>query len=100
MAWLRDVIEDSDLTADDLAIRLAEDELTGLRLLTHDDAAGSYEDYVQRIIDAPGTAGVLARTIKQADMLDNLRRCARDHDPAVSQYARALAALWTVRTNL
>jgi hypothetical protein len=75
------VIEDSDLAADDLAVRLAGDELQALCLLTHDDAAELYEDYVQRIIDAPGAAGDLARTIKQADMPDNLRRCARDHDP-------------------
>lgn len=44
-------------------------------------------------------AGELARAIKQADMLDNLRRCARDHDPAVLQYGRALAAMWTVHSD-
>jgi len=94
VAWLHDVIEDSDLTPENLGGRLAPDELQALCLLTHDATAESYERYVQRIIDAPEAAGRLARAIKDADMLDNLRRCARDRDPAVAQYGHALAALW------
>jgi hypothetical protein len=96
VAWLHDVIEDSDLTAGDLEPRLTADELQALCLLTH-SADEPYLDYVRRIIDAPGVAGALARSVKQADMLDNLRRCARDHDPAVAQYGEALAALWERR---
>jgi hypothetical protein len=95
VAWLHDVIEDSELTAEGLGDRLAADELDALRLLTHDELEEPYDDYVGRIIGAPGVAGDLARAIKQADMLDNLRRCARDHDALVAQYGRALAALWT-----
>jgi ADP-ribose pyrophosphatase YjhB (NUDIX family) len=44
---------------------------------------------------APGQPGLLARAIKEADMLDNLRRCAEVHDEAVAQYGRALARLWS-----
>jgi hypothetical protein len=95
VAWLHDVIEDSEVTAEDLGGQLAADELDALCLLTHDEPEELYDDYVGRIIGAPGAAGDLARAIKQADMLDNLRRCARDHDPAVALYGRALAALWT-----
>ncbi len=94
VAWLHDVIENSQLTAEDLGARLAAAELQALCLLTHDDPEELYGNYVGRIIGARGAAGGLARAIKQADMLDNLRRCARDHDPAVAQYGRALAALW------
>ena len=95
VAWLHDVIEDSDVTAGDLDGGLAADELQALVLLTHDDPDESYEDYVQRIIDAPGHAGDIARAVKEADLLDNLRRCARDRLPRVAQYAVALAALWS-----
>ena len=99
VAWLHDVLEDSELTAEELRARLVADELHALVLLTHDDPGDLYEDYVERIIAAPGTAGNLARAVKEADMLDNLRRSARDHDPAVAQYGRALASLWAAPRN-
>jgi hypothetical protein len=63
--------------------------------LTHDDAEEPYDDYGGRITGVPWAAGDLARAIKQADTLDNLRRCARVPGPAVSQYGRELAAPWT-----
>lgn len=95
VAWLHDVIEDSGVTAEDLKEHLEADELQALTLLTHQGANEPYDDYVRRILSAPGRAGELARAVKQADMLDNVRRCARDHDPAIAQYGRALAALWS-----
>lgn len=95
VAWLHDVIEDSALTAAELAGRLPDDELEAVTLLTHDDPEVSYADYVARIAAAPGPAGALARAVKQADILDNLNRCVRDHDPAIAQYGRALSVLWT-----
>lgn len=95
VAWLHDVIEDSGLKAAELAHRLPDVELEAVQLLTHDDPEVSYADYVAAIASAPGPAGALARAIKQADMLDNLSRCVRDHDPAIAQYGLALAALWS-----
>jgi guanosine-3',5'-bis(diphosphate) 3'-pyrophosphohydrolase len=96
VAWLHDVVEDSDISIEDLASRLPDAELEALRLLTHDDTE-SYADYVGRIIDAKGDAGELARAIKEADMLDNLRRCALAHDPAIAQYGEALSRLWACK---
>lgn len=95
VAWLHDVIEDSDLTAEDLDGHLAAEELEAIVLLTHDDPDEPYEDYVRRIIDAPGAAGELARVVKEADLLDNLCRCARARLPRIARYAAALAALWS-----
>ncbi len=94
VAWLHDVLEDSDIAAQELRDQLSAAEIDALGLLTH-DGKESYAEYVQRIIEAEGEAGMLARAVKQADMLDNLRRCAVAHDPAVAQYGEALGALWT-----
>ena len=95
VAWLHDVIEDSGMTAGELGERLGTDEPDALVLLTHHDAEEPYVDYVSRIFSAPGRAGELARAVKQADMLDNVRPCIRDHDPAIAQYGSALAELWS-----
>jgi hypothetical protein len=99
VAWLHDVIEDSDVTAENLRPHLAADEFQALLLLTHDDPDESYEHYVQRIIDEPGPAGNIARAVKEADLLDNLSRCARNHIPRVARYAGALSALWSSRAT-
>jgi (p)ppGpp synthase/HD superfamily hydrolase len=95
VAWLHDVIEDNPAAATQIADRLPDVELEAIELLTHVDPGVTYADYIAAIAAATGSAGALARAIKQADMLDNLSRCARDHDPAIAQYAAALAALWT-----
>ncbi len=93
VAWLHDVLEDSHVGIDHLRERLPEAEVEAVLLLTH-DASESYEDYIYRLAQAEGDAGSLARAVKEADMLDNLRRCALAHDPAVGQYGQALAKLW------
>lgn len=97
VAWLHDVVEDSDIAPEDLRDKLPAAEIQALRLLTHDKTE-PYMEYVRRIIEAEGQPGMLARAVKQADMLDNLRRCAAGRDPAVAQYGQALGALWTEST--
>jgi hypothetical protein len=94
VAWLHDVIEDSGLTVQDLEPRLPAAERDALLLLTHDVALHSYAEYVKLIVDARGEPGVLARAVKEADLLDNLGRCVRDRDVAIARYGDALAALW------
>lgn len=98
VAWLHDVLEDSDIAAEELRDKLSAPELEALGLLTH-NGSESYTEYVRRIIEAEGEAGMLARAVKQADMLDNLRRCAGGQDPAVAQYGEALGALWTAEVT-
>ncbi|MGH2861245.1 MAG: protease pro-enzyme activation domain-containing protein [Solirubrobacteraceae bacterium] len=63
---------------------------------THDNSRGEEQMDIEAAyaMDAPGAAGELARAVKQADMLDNLHRCARARDVAMAQYADALARLW------
>jgi (p)ppGpp synthase/HD superfamily hydrolase len=95
VAWLHDVLEDSDVDIEHLRERLSEAEVDAVLLLTHDVNEERYEDYIERLVCAPGEAGALARAVKEADMLDNLRRCALARDPAVGQYGQALAKLWS-----
>lgn len=49
--------------------------LEAVKLLTHNGADGlTYFEYIQKIIDAPGEAGRVAREVKQADVVDNNRK--------------------------
>lgn len=96
VAWLHDVIEDSDVGVDQLRERLPEAEVEAVLLLTR-GRNESYEAYVDRLVRAKGDAGLLARAVKEADMLDNLRRCALARDPGVGQYGQGLAKLWNER---
>ncbi len=52
VAWLHDVIEDCELTIEDLEPKLTAAERDALLLLTHNTELDSYADYIQRIIDA------------------------------------------------
>lgn len=66
-AILHDVVEDSDVTLDDLAREgFAPDVLRALALLTHDDSQ-PYLDYVRAIAADP-----LARRVKLADLEHNM----------------------------
>ena len=66
-AWLHDVVEDTDLTIQD--IRLAGFGTVicdALRLLTHDKSL-PYMDYVRAIAENP-----IAKAVKMADLQDNM----------------------------
>jgi hypothetical protein len=66
---------------------LTRTELDAIELLTH--APGeSYEVYVRRIADAPGPAGRLARTVKLADLEDNLAHASIPPDAPPYAWAR------------
>jgi (p)ppGpp synthase/HD superfamily hydrolase len=65
-AVLHDVVEDSEVTFEDLRkAGFPEEVLTTVKLLTHEEGV-SYEDYVQRL--KPHS---MARRIKLADLEDN-----------------------------
>jgi hypothetical protein len=71
-AWLHDILERTGLTADQLrAEGMSSTELSALALLTRTEA-DDYRAYVQRIADAPGQPGSLARVVKLADLEDHL----------------------------
>lgn len=67
-AVLHDVVEDSNITLDDLAaMGFSEPVLTALSLLTHDKEMSSYEDYILAIKTNP-----LAVRVKLADLTHNM----------------------------
>lgn len=66
VAWLHDVVEDTDITFDDLAAQGIDGEvIDALRLLTHDKSV-PYLDYVAKI-----KTNDLARMVKLADLAHN-----------------------------
>jgi hypothetical protein len=73
---------------------LTRTELEALELLTHAEGE-PYEVYVRRIVDAPGPAGRLARTVKLADLEDHLAHPSIPAD--APPYAWARAQLLTAR---
>ena len=65
-ALLHDVVEDTDMTFEELAeFGFGEEIMTALRFLTHDDAV-PYMDYVREIKNNP-----IARAVKLADLRHN-----------------------------
>lgn len=93
VAWLHDVVEDTDTTFEDLAAAgIDEEVIAALRLLTH-DAAVPYLDYVAKL-----KGNELARTVKLADLAHNsdLSRLSEVTDAdreRLEKYRKAIAIL-------
>ena len=73
-AWLHDLLERTDTDPERLTAQgLSTVEREALELLTR-GAGESFELHVLRIVHAPGRAGILARTVKLADLEDHILR--------------------------
>jgi (p)ppGpp synthase/HD superfamily hydrolase len=94
VALLHDVLEDTDLRETDLRRRGISDVVVeAVELLTHAKET-PYEAYLDRIGEATGPAAELARTVKTADVKDNLRRSEAAGDRSrIAKYSRALRRL-------
>jgi (p)ppGpp synthase/HD superfamily hydrolase len=93
VAALHDVLEDSDLTVVDLgAAGLGQAELWAVILVTRreDDP---YDEYIERIAEAEGEAGRLARVVKLADLRDNLSRVKPGMEDFRERYEKAIRRL-------
>lgn len=87
VALLHDVVEDSDVTIEDIAALFPAEVTEAVRLLTHDENV-PYLDYVRAL-----RANPLARTVKLADLAHNSDesrlRDAVAHEPASVAKRRA-----------
>lgn len=66
VALLHDVVEDSDITFEDLAKDFDKPIIDAIKLLTHKDKSVKYEDYVRKIKENP-----IAKAVKLADLMHN-----------------------------
>jgi hypothetical protein len=97
-AWLHDVLERTDVTISQLRVwGVSPVELSALVLLTRPQG-DDYRVYVQRIADAPGPAGALARVVKRADLDDHLANPPSGWHPA-PPYAWARLAITSTTSN-
>lgn len=75
VAWLHDVVEDSEVAPVDLSdIGFSSDVVHAVQLLSR-SYGSDYGAYKRALLDAPGEAGRLARKVKLADARENLARC-------------------------
>lgn len=65
VALLHDVVEDTDVTLEELAKIFPKEVIDAIALMTHDDDT-PYLDYVAKIKENP-----IARTVKLADLMHN-----------------------------
>ena len=113
VALFHDALEDAELTPEVLKAALTEPHVMtpeqaqtivdAIGLLTHDDAE-SYGEYIDRLANAPGKAGELAREVKRADLQHNLGRMTpeivRDAPQLQERYGKALRTLAPERTPI
>ena len=92
-ALLHDVVEDTDITLDDIAASgFPPEVIEALSLLTHDDSV-EYMDYVRAIAENP-----IARRVKIADLkhnsdLSRLDAADQNAQERVKKYKRAIKLL-------
>ena len=116
VALFHDALEDTQLTPEALKAALTEPGITtpeqvqemvaAIQLLTRPDdkTPGAYERYIQRIKDAKGREGELAREVKRADLQHNVGRIGDDAAPELQslkpRYEKALKDLAPTRAPI
>ena len=95
VGWLHDLFEDTEYRGDAvLALGYPQLVVDAVDLLTRREGE-SYQEMIDRILEAPGTAGDLARSVKQAELRDHLRPEGGDFlsETMLNRYRKALNQL-------
>jgi hypothetical protein len=75
VAYLHDLVQDNLTTFDHLADNgLTKLEFDALCLLTRDPATETYASYIRLLETFPGPAGTIARTVRAAELEDDISR--------------------------
>ena len=92
VAWLHDVLEDTELDSLDLLIKgVSAYVVRSVRVLTRPRITPiTYREYIRRIVDS-GDMNAIA--VKRADILDHLEDTSSIPDSLVRRYERALKVL-------
>ena len=74
VAWLHDIVEDTDVTVTELIAReYSTDVVDAVVLLTHDKKAMTYPEYIQRICDSGNWRAIYVKLADQEDNRDPKR---------------------------
>ena len=101
-AWLHDIVEDTEITIDDLKRELpfpwelggekVATLISAIKALTH-DKEHTYAEYIDSILKTSGTAGRIARAVKIADLLDHIAGPTPCPPSLVKRYEKSLYRL-------
>ena len=101
-AWLHDIVEDTEITIDDLKRELpfpwelggekVDTLISAIKALTH-DKEHTYAEYIDSILKTSGTAGRIARAVKIADLLDHIAGPTPCPSTLVKRYEKSLYRL-------
>lgn len=86
VAWLHDVIEDTDHTADSLIAQGIPENLVASIVILTKNPSSTYDDYLKGVASCP-----IAKKVKIADMLSNLAD--RPTKKQIQKYAKGLLKL-------
>lgn len=86
VGFLHDTVEDTDITIEQIRYEFGGDIAEAVDLLTNDDK-GSYDEYIDRIINSHND---LAITVKLNDLSDNLDRSIKvNNETLIEKYSSA-----------
>lgn len=89
VGFLHDVVEDSDVTFEDLdEYGFSAEVLEALKLLTHDKKRMSYDEYVRAIIASGNSTAI---NVKINDLRNNIARAGNRHKRILEKHTAALA---------
>jgi len=89
VAYLHDVVEDSDTTVADIAAQFGDAVAGHVDAMSRRLGEETYTEFIERVM----AHGGIAVTVKTADMIEHLNRAGNIPESLVTRYTKALATL-------